>query len=133
MSAHPTALTADDDDGLGNVILDLGSGRFDALLVFDVSAIDTTSSDESYDIIVQVSNSSTFASGIQEVGRERLGHTSTRKGAVTSTAGRYEIAFANDILGREYRYLRVLTDGAGTSPSITIANMWVTLAAEGIC
>ena len=135
LSANATALTADDDDGLGtgNVILDLGSGRFDALLVFDVSAIDTTSSDESYDIIIQGSNSATFASGIQELGRERLGHTSTRKGAITSTTGRYELPFTNDVVGTEYRYVRVLVDVAGTSPSITIANMWVTLAAEGIC
>ncbi len=134
LSGNSTAITADDDDGLGtgNVILDLGSGRFDANLVFDVTALDVSSSDESYDIIIQGSNSATFASGIQEMGRERLGHTSTRKGAITSTVGRYEIPFTNDVNGTEYRYARVLVDVAGTTPSITISNMWVTLNAEGI-
>ena len=134
LSGNSTAITADDDDGVGaSPILDLGSGRFDAGLIFDVSAIDIASNDESYDIIVQGSNSATFASGIQELGRRRLGHTSTRKGAISSTIGRHELPFTTEVLDVEYRYVRVLVDVAGTTPSITISNMWVTIGAEGIC
>lgn len=132
LSGNSTAATADDDNGLADAILDIGSGRFDASLVFDVSAIDVSSSDEQYDIIIQGSTSATFASGIQELGRMKLGHTSTRKGAGSSTTGRYEILFTNEVANVEYRYMRALLDVTGTTPSITIANMWVTLNAEGI-
>ncbi len=134
LSGNSTALTADDDDGLGtgNVILDLGSGRFDAVLVFDVTALDIVSNDEAYNIIVQVSNSATFASGIEEAARRLLGATEVRKGAGDSAVGRYEMPFTNDVNGTEYRHARVLVDVAGTTPSITISNMWATLNAEGI-
>lgn len=127
LSGNATAITADDDDGIGaSPIIDLGSGRFDACLVLDIAAIDVASSDESYDLIIQGSNSATFASGIQELARRRLGHTSTLKGAASSAIGRYELPFTNDVLDTEYRYLRVLVDVAGTSPSITIRTAWFT-------
>ena len=132
LNGNTTAVTADDDNGLADLILEIGSGRFDARLFYDVTAIDITSADEQYDIIVQGSNSATFASGIQELGRMKLGHTSTRKGAISSVIGRYEISFSNEVVNTEYRYLRVLVDVTGTTPSITIRNMWVTLEFGGI-
>lgn len=132
IAGNSTAWTADDDDGLNGEIIDLGSGRFDAILVMDVTAIKISANDELYNFIVQGSNSATFASGIEELGRRLLGPTEVRKGAGDSTIGRYEIAFSNDVDGTEYRYLRVLLDVGGTSPSVTVSNMWVTKSADAL-
>lgn len=92
---------------------------YEGILVIDVSAIDISSTDEAYDIIVQGSDSSSFASGIENLAQLNLGATAARDGgAANSTIGRYELKFLNEQNGVAYRYLRVYTKVAGTTPSI---------------
>ena len=116
-------LVAADDaaqvDGADKII-DLGSDSacFTGVMVIDVSAIEIASNDEKYTIIVQGSNSATFASGIENLAEITLGATEVRPGgAIDSTVGRYELAFVNEQDGQKYRYLRVFTDVTGTIAS----------------
>lgn len=96
-------------------IVDLGTGFFPANMVIDVSAIETASSDERYDIHVQVSNSPTFASGILDVACLMLGHATPKVGDTTDTTGRYVLPFHNEgVNGATYRYARVYVDVQGT-------------------
>lgn len=106
-----------------NKIIDTNNGasgapsRFDAIMVIDVSAIDTTSANELYDIVVQLSNSATFASGV--VNRCALELGTTRWGSSASDGtGRYELPFDNEFAENTYRYVRLYTGCAGTTPSI---------------
>lgn len=89
------------------------------ILLIDISAIDVSSNDEIYDIIVQGSDSATFASGIENLAQLNLGAAATRDGgAGVSLVGRYELPFINEQAGLAYRYLRAYTKAAGTTPSI---------------
>lgn len=107
--------------------LDIGGGgqpnaaMIYADLVVDVSAIDTTTGDETYELILEGSDSPTFASGIEELGRMHLGGTTGLNGGqdIASDAGRYVIAVANERNGRTYRFVRLNFVVAGTTPSIT--------------
>jgi hypothetical protein len=96
-------------------IVDLGLARFEGVMVFNVSAIDIASGNETYDCLIQVSNSATFAtaSDIKTVATLRL------EAATLGAAGRYEIPFLNVRDGTAYRYARIYTDVGGTTPSIT--------------
>lgn len=95
-------------------IIDLGEGHFVGAMVIDVSAIETDSSNERYDIIVQLSDSSSFASGIVDGAILSLGHATALPGDTTSTVGRYILYFHNEINGTWYRYARIYTDCTGT-------------------
>ena len=98
-----------------NKIIDVGAARFEAVMVVDVSAIEIASDDEVYDIIVQGSNSATFASGIENLAQLNLGATEVRDGgAKDSEIGRYELPFVNEQDATVYRYLRVYTKVAGS-------------------
>ncbi|MGL4297112.1 MAG: hypothetical protein ACRCTG_15475 [Aestuariivirga sp.] len=126
--ATQTAYTAT-QSALGG-ILDIGAGRADIALIVEVSAISAAGADQSYDLILQGSNSSTFASGIQELVRYRLGNTALRNGAITSVIGRYELDCSNElpvngVVTNEFRYVRFQLVIAGTTPSITLA-AWLT-------
>lgn len=121
--SNQTAYTAT-QTGLGG-IQDLGSGRADFTLIAQVSALSTANADQAYDLIVQGSNSPTFASGIEELARYRLGNTAVRNGAGTSVVGRYEVDCSNEMpvnatASTEYRYVRLILNIAGTAPSITL-------------
>jgi hypothetical protein len=111
-------IAADDNAQVGGVdkIIDVGtSSRFEAVMVIDVSAIEIASNDELYHIIVQGSNSATFASGIENLAMLSLGATEVRPGAAQdSTTGRYELPFCNEQADATYRYLRVAIDVDGT-------------------
>jgi hypothetical protein len=102
-----------------NKILDMGAGRFDGTVIVDVSAIDVSSADEIYDIVIQGSNSSTFASGIENLAQLNLAAAAVRDGGgQVSTVGRYEIGVTNEQVDIVYRYIRAYTKVAGTTPSI---------------
>ena len=90
-------------------------------LVVDVSAIDATTGDELYELILEGSTSSTFASGIEEVARMHLGGTTGLNGGqdIASGTGRYVVSFSNERNGRTYRYVRLNFVLSGTTPSIT--------------
>ncbi len=97
-----------------NKIVDLGEGHFVGAMVIDVSAIETASTDERYDITIQLSDSATFASGIVDAAVLPLGHATPLSGDTTSTTGRYVLYFHNELNGTWYRYARVFTDVTGT-------------------
>jgi hypothetical protein len=96
-------------------IIDLGAGRVDLRAIVDVSAIEIASNDEIYDIVLQVSNSATFASGIKNVGQLNLAATEVADGgAADATVGRHELHGCNEVNGTVYRYARLYTVVAGT-------------------
>lgn len=100
-------------------ILDMGPARFDAVVRINVTAIDVSSADEAYDIVVQGSNSSTFASGVENLASLNLGATAARDGgAQNSGTGIYELPATNEQADTVYRYIRLYTKCAGTTPSI---------------
>ena len=100
--------------GGSNKIVDLGTGHFVGSMTVDVSAIETASSDERYDIIVQLSNSATFSSGIVDAACLILAHATPAPGDTTAATGRYTLLFHNEWNGTWYRYARVFTDVTGT-------------------
>lgn len=112
------AITA---SGAGSSILDLGAARVSGHIVVDVSAIDTVTGDEVYSIIAELSDSVTFASGIENVAFVQLGGTTGALGNrdVVSDVGRYVIGFQNQVDANQYRYVRLWFEVVGTSPSIT--------------
>ena len=94
--------------------LDLGAARVDARVIVDISAIEVATGDEKYEIEVQVSNTSGFGSGIFIAASAKLGDSSVSNESADTAVGRREIAFANEINGTTYRYVRVYTRIAGT-------------------
>lgn len=102
-----------------NRILDMGAARFDGIVVVNVTAIDIASANEAYDIVIQGSNSSTFASGIENLASLNLGASAARDGSgQNSVVGQYEIGVTNEQADVVYRYIRAFTVCAGTTPSI---------------
>lgn len=98
-----------------NQILDVGDGIFSGVVVIDVYAIEIASNDEEYDLILQGSNSASFASGIEDLAQYNMGATEVRQGgAQDSTTGRYLMPFVNIQADTTYRYLRMYTVVAGT-------------------
>lgn len=102
-------------------VVDLGTGRVDATVVVDVTALEIATGDERYSILVQGSSSATFASDIVILACLPIGDGSTIATAfgssgvdVDDTTGRYEIKFTNCRNNINYRYVRLWTDVAGT-------------------
>ncbi|PYE25090.1 hypothetical protein C8J32_10443 [Rhizobium sp. PP-CC-3A-592] len=103
-----------------NVSKELGPGRFEGVLIVDVSAVKTTAGDEVYNLLLQGSADNTFATK-ETVAQYTLGAGAARPGApITSPIGRYEIPFTTEQHDNEYRWLRLYTDVVGTAPSITL-------------
>ena len=106
-----------------NRIIDTNNGatgspaRFNAVMVVDVTAIDVSSTNETYDIIVQLSNSATFASGVVNRIALKLG-TTVAGSSANDVVGRYELPFDNEFAEATYRYVRLYTLVGGTTPSI---------------
>lgn len=114
------AVTADGAAQVGGSakIIQLGAGRFEGVMIFDVSAL-TAGADVNINLLVQGSNSATFASGIENLATLNLGNTAVRPGgAITSTPGRFEVPFTTEQDSQVYDYVRVYTDVAGAAPSI---------------
>lgn len=116
-----TASAALQVDGAAQII-DLGDdAKFIGDMVIDISAIDIASLNERYDVILQGSDSASFASGIEELARCVVGDGTTIAAGmdVDSDIGRYVTPFRNERNGRHYRYLRGYLVVAGTTPSLT--------------
>lgn len=101
-----------------NRVLDLGSGRVDAVIFDDVSAIGNAA-DHKYELETQLSNDITFATGVVIGPVQRLGNAATTFASANSVPGRYETPFTNEVNGVRYRYLRRFHRIAGTTPSIS--------------
>lgn len=108
----------------GSIILDLGPGLMEGYLVADITAIDTTTGDEAYTLMLEVSPDAAFgtAGNIRVAAELRVGGaTFTAPNGAADTAGRFAIPFRNERNGTIYRYARLYTLVAGTSPSITFS------------
>lgn len=96
-------------------ILDMGAQRFDGRVLVDVTACEVGTGNERYVIMVQGSTSSSFASGVWNLGAVVLGDSSVSAETVDTAATRHqEIAFCNEVNGVVYRYLRIYTIVEGT-------------------
>lgn len=107
-----------------NVSKKLGAGRFEGVLIIDVSAIDISSADEVYHLLLQGSADSTFTTK-ETVAQISLGATAARPGgAANSVIGRYEIPFVTEQHDTVYDWVRLYVDVGGTTPSITL-KAWI--------
>ena len=114
-AAHTTAQT-----DVGSTIIDLGAGLVHGFLVIDVSAIDVASTDEYYVISLEGSNVAAMTSGSVELAVSRQGNV-TAPGDADTAVGRFAVPFRNEQNGTTYRYVRLSTAVAGTTPSITFS------------
>lgn len=110
-------------------VLDLGLARIDGRVIVDLSAITVGTADNLYQIKAQFSNSSTFASGVIGGTSLMMGHATVLVGESAATViGRYEMSFTNELSGTLYRYMRLYTQVAGTTPSINYTAFLANLA-----
>jgi len=106
-----------DTSAAGSVIADLGDGFVEGDILIDVTALEVTT-DEIYDIILQLSPDSDFGTDTNIV--EKLGLSLSAAEVKRSDAnvddviGRYIVPFNNDHAGTTYRYARIYTVVAGT-------------------
>ena len=126
-------ITADDVAQVGgsDKILDLGGDDAFASgdLVIVATALKITANDETYDFVLQGSSSSTFASDVNTLARYRLGPKEVLGVASIGVVdkdhvvGTHVLPFynwvANEDGRKSFRYLRLVIDVAGTSPSFT--------------
>lgn len=102
----------------------VGAGRFEGVLIIDVSAIKISANDEVYHLLLQGSSAEAFSTK-ETLAQITLGATEVRPGgAIDSVVGRYEIPFTTEQHDTVYDWIRLYTDVAGTSPSITF-KAWV--------
>ena len=97
-------------------ILDIGDGQMIGVVVLDVSAIEIASNDEKYTVILQGSNSATFASGIANLASMEFGAVAVLTGppSAAPAVGRYEMGFSNTVAYTAYRYVRLRVVISGT-------------------
>ena len=112
----PHSIKADQAGKVGGsvVILDLGTGMVEGVMVLDVKAIEIADNDESYKITLQGSNDENFASGIVDLAEITLGAAEVIGGDVDSTVGRCQVPFKTKKAGTIYQYVRAYVDVSGT-------------------
>jgi hypothetical protein len=102
----------------------LGPGRFEGVLIIDVSAIKISANDETYTFLLQGAASDAF-SAVETLVSLDLGATEVRKGgAVDSVIGRYELPFITEQHDTVYDWVRLYVVTDGTSESITF-KAWI--------
>ena len=124
LRADGAAITATETNA---TILDLGAGLLDAYVIFDVTALDVTTGDESYKFMLEFSPDAAFgtAGNIRVVAQLHIGGaTATTPNGAADTIGRFTLPFRNERNGTAYRYARLYTLIAGTSPSIDFS-AWI--------
>jgi hypothetical protein len=94
-------------------ILDLGAAYVEGAVILDVSAIEFDTADEKYEVLLQVSNSATFADTSIVVAAIKFGDAANGAHDV-STAGRYVMHFCNEQYNTVFRYARLYTVVSGT-------------------
>lgn len=119
--------------GGADAILDLGGNqgtspvqqaRIDAMAIFDVTAIDTTSGNESYKLLIVGSNDANFGSGnvtcLAAVELGAVGGADVVNG-LADPVGRVEVGFCTQKCGTIYEWVKCYLVAAGTTPSISIS------------
>lgn len=128
-SAAKTATFAGEVSGAAKII-DLGVNKkfLQARLVLDLTALDLTTGDEAYTVQLQYSDNTSFndAGLVQSRVLFRFGAATASTSAgfdqfFNTVAGRYDAIVESTYAGLQYRYLRLKTVLAGTSPSITFS------------
>ncbi|HUS74282.1 MAG TPA: hypothetical protein VMY06_14575 [Sedimentisphaerales bacterium] len=89
-----------------------GTNVFDATTLGAVRA--GADGDERYDILLQGSNSATFASVYTDIAAVAVGAAAAINGDVVTPVGRISMPFRNEFMGTVYQYLRLWTVVAGT-------------------
>jgi hypothetical protein len=117
-----------------DVELNMGEGYYEGVLVIDISAIDTASSDEAYTFVLEGCNTTGFGSGnIEQLAYKRIEHASSSgtvgRQNITHAAGRYYIPFMNQQGGAQYQYLTLNVVIGGTTPSVTFS-AWVASSSQ---
>jgi hypothetical protein len=121
------------DLGSTNQSIGGGAGRVEGIWSLNISAIDMSSGDESYQFALLGSNDSTFANGNVEL---LAFHDVAASAAVRFIAnllgaspaippnGRLQFPFNNLVQKITYRYLKCRVIIAGTTPSVTVTS-WI--------
>lgn len=105
-------------------ILDIGAGMFMGDMVVEVTAMDTTTGDEAYTFMLEGSPDAAFgtAANITVLAMQRIGGaTGATPVGTADTVGRFTVPFRNERNGTTFRYVRLYTLVAGTTPSITFS------------
>lgn len=103
-------------------IVAVGSGRFDAKAIFDVTACEVDTGNELYSLEIQGSTSASFASVDAVLAELQLGDSSVTGEAADSVTGRFELPFSNVQNNVYYPYVRLYIRVAGTvSTGINLA------------
>ncbi len=111
-----------------NAKVDVGGANtirhYDA--VCDISTVDATTGDERTTIIIQGSNSATFASGNFNLGERTFGDSTTCGESADNVGNeRVVIPFCNWRNGTIYQYIRAAVLQAGTTPSVIINQIFL--------
>jgi hypothetical protein len=135
LSDNAAAYTATGFSQVGgqNAILDLGGNqgtnpvelaRVDAVAVIDATAFDITSGNETYKMVVLVSNDPAFGAGnVAMAGEIEIGKGTSLDGLdmADSVIGRYELMFTNQLAGTIYEFCALYLVIGGTTPSLNIS------------
>jgi hypothetical protein len=109
-----------------NRVVNLGTGLVSAAFMVDISALDVTSADETYDIRLQVSSDPTFATDVTIAARIVGGASAVTAGQDTQGVGKRVVPFNNvGEDGAPKQYARCYTAIGGTTPSINF-DAWIT-------
>jgi hypothetical protein len=104
--------------------------RHDVVAIIDVTALDITSSNETYKFLVIISNDPAVGSGnVVNAGGVQVGFagsTDVVNGA-SSVTGRYEVMFSTNVAGSVYEYAQVYCVIGGTTPSITYTGFFAVI------
>ena len=116
--------------------LDLGLGRFTGMLALDISALDQTTGDETYNFVLMGSNDVNWGNGnVEALATHDIGGTTHRVVATIlgdntalnlgPHAGRIiALPFTNFMGSIVYRYSKLYAVLAGTTPSVTLS-AWI--------
>ena len=108
---------------LSGVVLQVGPGRTDAILVLDIADLDATTGDENVTVRVVGNTTADFSGNFQILATLELG-ASLPLTVIDTVPGRYELPFSNARAGVEYPYAKLHFDVSGTTPSIT-CDAWI--------
>lgn len=113
------------DSGGNQGVTPVLTARMSGVMVCDVTALDVSSTNETYKLLVAVSNDAAFGAGnVAIAGGVEIGAASAaldQPNNVTGVIGRYEIMFTNQVAGTTYEFIRLYIAVGGTTPSINIA------------
>lgn len=106
----------------GSIILDIGAAIAKGELVIPYSGMGATTGDEAYTFMLEGSPDAAFgtAANITVLAMQRIGGATGAApvGTADAAAGTITVPFRNERNGTVFRYVRLYTLLAGTSPSI---------------